>query len=346
MMRETNDHRRPVAIARPPVVRVAAALLLAGAFLAAIPFLPPRSSPQPRLVTIERGLTLAQIAQRLRDAGVIRSEGALRVGGRLHGYDRDLRAGVYEFPGNESVAAVLERLRTGVPASVRITIPEGLTIRGTAEVAAAALGFPADSYAAAARDSRLAPLLGVEGPDLEGFLYPETYAVAPNAGPRELIELQVQTFWSVFAAPRRERAAALGMSPREVVILASIIEREAALAEERARIAAVFHNRLELGMMLQADPTVRYAVDAWQRPLTKRDLAVDSPYNTYRVAGLPPGPICSPGRASLEAALFPLPGSDELYFVARGDGSHIFSKTNREHVRAREHVRNGERGRL
>ena len=187
-------------------------------------------------------------------------------------------------------------------------------------------------------DPTLASSLGISAPSLEGYLHPETYRIQLDAAPREAIEMMVDETMRLFDRRSVARAESLGMSVHEILTLASIIETEAMLDSERERISAVYHNRLGSGWRLEADPTVRYAIGNFRRRLYYRDLEVDSPYNTYRRGGLPPGPICSPGRASIEAALYPLAGSEEFFFVSNGDGTHTFSETFAEHVRARQRI--------
>ncbi|MBC7187662.1 MAG: endolytic transglycosylase MltG, partial [Calditrichaeota bacterium] len=177
--------------------------------------------------------------------------------------------------------------------------------------------------------------LGVSAPSLEGYLYPSTYQFYWGVAPEVVIRTMVKEFWRQMGDSVQACAQAMGMTLHQVVTLASIIEGEAMLAEERALISAVYHNRLRLRMPLQADPTIQYLVPGRGRRLLKKDLAIDSPYNTYLYPGLPPGPVNNPGMASIVAALHPAP-VDYLYFVARGDGGHVFSRTLREHLRAKE----------
>ena len=198
---------------------------------------------------------------------------------------------------------------------------------------------PIDSLRALAADSVWLDRMGVPGPGLEGYLFPETYWLPRAESPRAALEpllQQASRFWddSLSAA-----ASACGMDRRRLWTLASIVEAEAMRPDERARISAVFWNRLRLGMRLESDPTVLFALGRPPGPVRLDDLAVGSPYNTYRVAGLPPGPICSPGRASLRAALWPLVGCQDLFFVARGDGSHVFSRSLEAHNGARRVLR-------
>jgi UPF0755 protein len=195
------------------------------------------------------------------------------------------------------------------------------------------------AFVTLAGDSAFMSRLGVPSLTAEGFLFPDTYDVEWQEAPASLISRMVRRFFGVFDDSMRTRAAEMGMTVTEAVTLASIIEKEAMLDSERPHISAVFHNRLDRGMRLQADPTVRYALRKWSGRILYRDLKVDSPYNTYVVYGLPPHPICNPGAASLVAALYPLPGSNDVYFVAQGDGSHYFSTTVAEHNRAKARYR-------
>lgn len=310
---------------------LAAALLAAGGWL----LRPPAPFDAPRVVVIEPGDTLRDAADALAAAGVIRHPWLLRLGARRASGPRIVRPGRYQFPGGEGPEAILARLARGGPAPIQLVIPEGFTLADAAGAASRALGWGAADYLEAAADSALRAEFGIPSGDLEGYLFPATYGLFRRTSARELVRMQLAAFRAAFTPAWLRRAAELGLTVHQAVTLASIIEREAQVPEERARIAAVFHNRLRAGMPLQADPTVRYAAGVWNRPLTRRDLATDSPWNTYRVKGLPPGPICNPGRAALEAALFPLDGSGEYYFVARGDGRHHFSRTLADHERAR-----------
>jgi len=182
---------------------------------------------------------------------------------------------------------------------------------------------------------------GVEAPTLEGYLFPDTYHVPFGAGAGDVVGQMLARFDDVFVDSLSARAAEIGMTPHQALTLASIIEAEARVPEERPTISAVYHNRLRKGMRLEADPTVAYAMGGFRGRLLYVHLETDSPYNTYKNKGLPPGPICSPGEAAIRAALYPRPGVGALYFVARGDGSHIFSMTLREHLSAIKQVRSG-----
>jgi UPF0755 protein len=231
---------------------------------------------------------------------------------------------------------VIQTLVRGQVLLYPMTLPEGLTRRETARHLNSAYGVDGEAFLAASSDPGPARDWDTEAADLEGYLLPETYHFPKDVTPAEVAEAMVSQFRSVFSEGWKRRAAELGLSVREVVILASLVEKETSRGEERALVSAVFHNRLRIGMKLDCDPTIVYALkqtDSYTGRLRYKDLKLDSPYNTYLYPGLPPGPIANPGRASLEAALYP-EDVDYLYFVSRNDGSHQFSRTYREHLNA------------
>jgi UPF0755 protein len=253
----------------------------------------------------------------------------------LKGMGQNLRAGEYQLDSSLSVADIADKLVRGDVVRHELTFPEGRNI-AEAAVLAAGRGIDAAAFLGAAADPALVRDLDPLAQDLEGYLFPDTYDL-PQTGPTAalLVARMVGRFRDVIG-PELPRIEKSGRSVREVVILASLVEMETARPEERPRIAAVFLNRLEKGMLLQTDPTIIYALKrkgTWDGNLRKRDLEMESPFNTYRVAGLPPGPISSPGREALQAVLDPAPVKD-LYFVSRNDGSHQFSETLADHNRA------------
>ena len=306
--------------------------------LPAGPF-PPRER---RTVLIEKGVTLRGIAMQLRQAGLIRGTTGFLVLARLMSLDRVVKAGQYAFRLGITVPALLRALAHGMHGLDLVTIPEGLTVPEVAGLLAPRLGVPAARIDSLATDPAFLDSLGVQAPSLEGYLAPDSYEWLPGTPPEVALRAMVQ-----HTRERLQHATAgcdslpLGFDAHQLLTMASIVEAEAQAAAERPRIARVYLNRLGRGMRLQADPTAAYALGTNPRhKLTLRDLRVASPYNTYLHDGLPPGPICSPGLASLEAVARPA-RADFLYFVADGSGGHAFSTTLEEHNRAVAHWRAG-----
>lgn len=285
----------------------------------------------PVTVVIPKGAGVTEIAGLLATSHVLAMPWLFRVAVRLQDVDASLRAGEYRFAVHESMHSVIARLREGDVVVRRLTVPEGMSsgqvvalLRQTEELEGEIVATPP-----------------------EGTLLPETYTYTLGDTRNELLRRMASAMTAALDEAWAAREPGLPLkTPRDAVILASIVEKETALAAERPRVAAVFLNRLQQGMRLQADPTVAYAVnggDPSERPLTLTDLQYASPYNTYVTDGLPPGPIANPGRASLVAVLHPM-HSDELYFVADGTGGHAFARTLQEHQRnvARWRKRNGD----
>ena len=286
-------------------------------------------------VGVEPGDSTRTIAARLAAAGVVRDALTFRLAAWRSGRDRELKAGEYRFDVPLSVLDVLDKVARGRVHLRSVTFPEGLTIAQMAEVFESAGFGAAGAFEAAAGEAALVADLDPDATDLEGYLFPETYALPREATARDLIAAMVAQFRVELDGELRARAAERGLSVRALVTLASIIERETGAAAEHALVSAVFNNRLRIGMPLQSDPTVIYALEhaaLYDGNLTRASLQFDSPYNTYRYGGLPPGPIAAPGRAVLRAALAPADVS-YLYFVSRNDGTHAFAETLREHNR-------------
>ena len=288
-----------------------------------------------RVVEVLQGANPDVIADQLVTAGVVRDRWTFKWALWRSADARRLQAGEYRFTDAMSAAQVVQKLASGDVLLERITFVEGLTIREMAPIFEAQGLGGAASFEAAAKEAGLIAGLDPEARDLEGYLFPDTYAVPRNVTAVQLVRAMVARFEQALDETLRAEATARGLSVREVVTLASLIEEETARSEERAVVAAVYTNRLKLGMGLQCDPTVIYALQLAGRydgNLRRVDLAFDSLYNTYRYRGLPPGPIAAPGRASLEAALRPAE-VDYLYFVSRNDGTHVFARSLREHNR-------------
>lgn len=312
------------------------AALALGALLAALPGCGDAGAPV-RRVTIPQGSSFAAAADSLESAGVLGSTRLFRLYASITGRDRDIKAGTYLLEPGLSWNELIRALSDGRGIEQNITVPEGLGLRDIVPLLERSIGAPAESLWAAARDTTTRRRLGIPTPDLEGYLFPDTYRFMYGTSAREAVRDMVRRFEEVWEPAWNARVSELGMTRHAVITLASIVEKEARLAEERPVISAVYHNRLRQGMPLQADPTVQYAIGEHRNRVLYRDLKVDSPYNTYRNRGLPPGPIASPGRASIEAALFPA-NVPYRYFVAHPDGHHEFRVTFEEHTAARRLV--------
>jgi UPF0755 protein len=314
----------------------AAALLLAlgGLVTAAYVALRPASSSDTEIVVvIPHGSSLPAVAGMLEDAGVVRSARAFALLARLRGVADALRAGEYALAPSLAPGEVLARIAAGEVMTHRLVLPEGLRMEEiAARIEAAGLGSAA-AFLAVARDPASPAAFGVEGEDLEGYLFPETYALARGVPARDVARMMVEHFHSVWST-LEPSARARGVAMREVVVLASLVEKETGAPEERPLIASVFLNRLARGMRLETDPAVIYGIADFDGNLRRVHLEdAANPYNTYAHGGLPPGPIANPGAAALRAVVEPAQ-SDYLYFVAKKDGTHQFSRTYSEHVRA------------
>jgi UPF0755 protein len=296
------------------------------------------SDAAPVRVVVPNGATFAEAADSLERTGVIGSARLFRLYASLRKRDRALKAGTYELRPGQSWSALLSALTEGRGLVATVTIPEGFGLAAIVPLLARQLAVPADSVAAAVRDSSLRRALGVPTETLEGYLFPETYSFALGTPARDAVREMTAEFEKRWRPAWTARLDTLGMTRHEVVTLASIVEKEARVPDERPLIAAVYCNRLREGMLLQADPTVQYALGQHVDRVLYSHLETASPYNTYRHPGLPPGPIASPGTASLEAALYPA-DVPYLFFVARPDGRHEFRTTFAEHTKAREEVR-------
>lgn len=286
-----------------------------------------------QFLTIPPGAGGADIRQRLLDAGLVRDSLTLRAALRWTGQSRALKAGEYRFDREMSAVEVVDKIARGDIYTRRITFPEGLTIADMARLFEQREFGSAADFVAAAENAALIRDIDPDATDLEGYLFPETYAIPRQWGAERLVSIMVDRFKASYRPELREQAAAQGLTTRQVVTLASLVEKETARDDERALVAAVYRNRMRIGMGMQADPTVVYALQKAGRydgNIRRADLAFDSPYNTYRYPGLPPGPIAAPGLASLEAALNPA-DVEYLYFVSRNDGSHVFARTLQEH---------------
>jgi len=288
------------------------------------------------LVEVQKGMGASAVARLLEESGVIGSQYPFIMNYQLLYYPRKIRAGEYALTSPLRSKEVLDILVKGKVFLHSVTVPEGLTALEIAPLIAPFLADGEAGFMAAFRDVQVISPIDHEADNLEGYLFPETYSIPKGISSAETIGAMVGQFRATFSGSWPARVEFLRMSIRQVVTLASLIEKESSVGEEKKLVSAVFHNRLRIGMKLDCDPTIIYALKQkglFNGNLTKKDMSLDSPYNTYRYPGLPPGPICNPGRAALEAALYP---ADEsyLYFVSRNDGSHYFSRTFAEHQNA------------
>jgi UPF0755 protein len=286
-------------------------------------------------VEIAPGSSPARMARTLAEAGVVRHTTAFRAAVWMRGAGRRLQAGEYRFDSPLSPGEVVDKIARGDVYLRPITFREGLTVRQMAQLFEERGFGPGGDFVKAAADPASIQHIDPRAPDLEGYLFPDTYALPRGTTATALVARMVGQFERALTPDVREQAAARGLSVRQLVTLASLIEKETGRDDERRLVAAVYSNRLKIGMGLQCDPTVIYALERAGRydgNITRADLQFDSPYNTYKYAGLPPGPIAAPGKASLEAAASPA-DVPYLYFVSRNDGSHAFASTLDEHNR-------------
>jgi UPF0755 protein len=288
-----------------------------------------------QFVEIPTGSGSRTIARRLADAGVVHDVNSFRIALWITGAGRRLQAGEYRFDRPMSPRQVADKLARGDVYVQPITFREGLTIRQMAALYESKGFGEAKAFIAAAASGELVQDIDPQARDLEGYLFPETYTLPRRATAEQLIARMVAGFRKALTPDIASAAAARGLTVRQLVTLASIVEKETGNKDERPLVAAVYSNRLQIGMGLQCDPTGIYALERAGRydgNLRREDLQFDSPYNTYRYAGLPPGPIASPGRAALQAAASPA-SVPYLYFVSKNDGSHAFATTLDEHNR-------------
>lgn len=314
--------------------RVLAAVLAVGALLALFAL---RGPGDPVTVEIPAGATLPEVAEILEDHGVVGNARLFHLYVRARRADRELKAGTYQLETGSSMRSALRRITRGEVVTVTLAIPEGFAIWQMAPRIAAVTGMLESAVKDSLLTESLAEEAGVPGPTLEGYLFPDTYLFAEGVPLENVVDAMAERYRQLWTPERRARLEASGLSEREVVTLASIIQAEARQVEEMPRISGVYHNRLRDGWLLQADPTVIYALGGYRARLLYAaiDSVEDNPYNTYAHTGLPPGPIGSPGELAIDAAMSP-EEHDFMYFVARPDGSHVFTRSLSEHNRAKQ----------
>ena len=297
---------------------------------------PPDRTVEQVLFTVEKGDSFRTTASNLKNSGIIQWTWPLLLGYRIFFRNETLKAGEYALDLPMSYRQILIQLTEGQINLRSLTIPEGLTRRETATHLKDILFTEEADFLEASRNISLISDLDSEAENLEGYLFPETYLIPKKIAVAQIVDVMVEQFRQVFTPEWQQQTEEMEKSVREIVTLASLIEKETSLPEERELVSAVFHNRLNRRMKLDCDPTIIYALkekDEFTGNLRKRHLAMDSPYNTYLYGGLPPGPIANPGKESLRAALYPA-DVDYLYFVSKNDGSHHFSVSFREHQNA------------
>ncbi|WP_298266953.1 endolytic transglycosylase MltG [Geobacter sp.] len=333
---DPRDRRTLTAVALL-LVLLLAPLLRFALFLS----LPAGTGKNVRVLDFEKGYTPRRIADELERAGIISSARLFVIFTRLSGDAGRLKAGEYQLSDAMRPSEILRKMVNGEVYAERFAVPEGYSIYQVAELLEERRIFRRDAFLRAAGDPKLLAELGIDGKSVEGYLFPSTYNVTKKMDEAALIRTMVAHGDKVYAERFAAEARRLGVSRREITILASLIEKEAVSPAERPLISSVFHNRLRKGMRLQSDPTALYGIRAFGGNVTKRDIERATPYNTYIISGLPPGPIGNPSEGAMEAALHPAQ-TPYLYFVAKGDGTHLFSTTLDEHNAAvRTYLRGG-----
>ncbi len=290
----------------------------------------PSEDRSEQLIEIASGASFREVSELLAREGLITSEFSFRLLGKLTGQETQIKPGEYHLHRAMKPETLLNTLVKGDVLQYQVVIPEGMSLKEISQILERAGLGKAETYDKMGRDPQIIQAFGFGGDSLEGFLFPETYHFTKQIPPAQIIKRIANQFLRVYDDSYKKQATRMGMTQREVVTLASIIEKETAVPAERTIVSAVFHNRLKKKMRLQSDPTVIFSLDNFDGNLTRKDLRHASPYNTYYVKGLPPGPIASPGKGAIYAALYPA-DVDYLYFVSKKNGTHYFSFTLKEH---------------
>lgn len=307
---------------------------IAGVKVYAFLTIPPDSKAAERILLIQPGTPLRRIAETLQEASVISDKNLFMILARFYRKGKSVKAGEYQFTTSMLPLEVLTKLQDGKIYFHTATIPEGYTLRQIAELLAGQGLVDKAKFLAIAFSAEAAAEFKIEAQSLEGYLFPNTYYIHRGMEEKTIIQEMVNEFWQVMTPELQEEIRQKGFTIHEIVTLASIVEKEARVPAERELIAAVYHNRLKIKMKLDSDPTVIYGLEEeFNGNLTRTDLQTETPYNTYKRRGLPPGPIANPGKSSILAAIRPAEVK-YLYFVARNDGTHQFSRTYQEHLRA------------
>ena len=312
---------------------VFATLLTFLLYAAAELFLPVQTSNKNIEVEIPRGTTFRQAVELLNSRKLIRDKRIFLIMGRLSGADRRMRAGYYSLWTGRSPAEILHALRTGKVIEYEVKILEGDSLLEISEAFSRAGIISPEEFMELAKDRKFLASYGIKAPSIEGYLFPDTYFIPKGMTAAEALDIMISKMREKFTDKLSARATELGMTENHVLTLASIIEKEAVVDSERSMISAVYHNRLKKGMLLQADPTAIYGIKSSKEKIFLKDLKRITPYNTYVIKGLPPGPIASPGLQSIISALYP-EKVPYIYFVAQDDRTHRFSETAAEHEEA------------
>jgi UPF0755 protein len=294
---------------------------------------PTNTSSVEKVVVVQPGQGLTAISTLLYQNKVILHPFKFRLLAQIKGYDKHIKAGEYMLSSAMTPKKILETMVDGKVYLRRLTIPEGYNLKQIAQAVETAGFAPEADFFKAATDPDLVHSKGIEAQTFEGYLFPETYYFPKGVKPEDIISTMVRRFWSVFKPEWEEQTKSLGLTIHQVLTLASIIEKETAVSDERPIISSVFHNRLKRNMRLESDPTVIYGIGDYNGNITRKDLERPTPYNTYTRRGLPPGPISNTGAKAIEAALYPAE-TKFLYFVSKNDQTHYFSTNFKDHNRA------------
>lgn len=286
-----------------------------------------------KIVTIHKGQNFETTAKGLHEADIIENPFKFKVVARVKGYDKKIKAGEYLFSSSMSPDQILKKMISGKVRVYKVVVPEGYNLRQIASVISEAGLGTETAFLKAATDASFVKEKGINTDTFEGYLFPDTYHFPKGFAPERIISSMVDRFWSVFTSEWVKQAGDMGFSVHQIVTLASVIEKETGAAFERPLISSVFHNRLKKKMLLQSDPTVIYGIKDFDGNITRKHLKTPTPYNTYQIKGLPPGPIANPGADALKAALYPAV-TRFLYFVSKNDSTHKFSTNLKDHNRA------------
>jgi UPF0755 protein len=293
----------------------------------------PTIGPQAAEVRVDQGDSLAMVTRKLREQKVISNGWFFSLWARFSGAEKRLHQGLYRFDSSVTPREVLDRLVTGKGIFFSVTIPEGLTLKEIAALLEKMQIIDKEAFLQEAANPNLLASFGLQSKGFEGYLFPSTYYFTPGTPAKDIIITMAEQFRKVSQPLLDQRDGVENWNSHELLTLASMIEKETGVQDERALVSAVFHNRLRQQMPLQSDPTVIYGLKDFNGNLTRKDLQDLNPYNTYRIPSLPPGPICNPSTSSIKAALHPA-NVPFLYFVSKNDGTHLFSETIEAHNRA------------